>query len=280
MRVAVTGATGFVGRYVLQSLAKHNVDVIAATHKNAVIDTSDRLRCVKVDVHNPPSAIFEYLHRPDVLIHLAWGNLPNYASPHHSEVELPAQFNFLRTIVKDGLQTLLVTGTCLEYGMQSGCLSEHMQARPCTAYGSAKDTLRRRLERLAVSNDTALIWSRLFYVYGTGQATTSLHTQLETAVKRGDATFDMSGGEQIRDFSPIEEVAGTLVELALRQKKIGTVNVCSGRPISVRNLVEEWIAKNRWQIGLNLGKYPYPTYEPMAFWGDRSKLQSILDERA
>jgi dTDP-6-deoxy-L-talose 4-dehydrogenase (NAD+) len=53
--------------------------------------------------------------------------------------------------------------------------------------------------------------------------------------------------------------------------------VCSGEPISVRKLVEGWIKDNGWSIGLDLGHYPYPDYEPMAFWGDRQKLDRCLD---
>ena len=57
----------------------------------------------------------------------------------------------------------------------------------------------------------------------------------------------------------------------------GVVNVCSGEPISVRKLVEGWIEDNGWSIKLNLGYYPYPDYEPMAFWGDRRKLDRCLE---
>ena len=55
------------------------------------------------------------------------------------------------------------------------------------------------------------------------------------------------------------------------------VNVCSGRPISVRELVEGFVRERGSAITLNLGRYPYPEYEPMAFWGDRSKLDRSLE---
>ena len=87
----------------------------------------------------------------------------------------------------------------------------------------------------------------------------------------------MSGGEQLRDFLPIEEVARLLVALARNHADAGVVNVCAGKPISVRNLIEEWLEKNGWKITLNLGHYPYPDYEPMAFWGDRRYLNTMLE---
>jgi dTDP-6-deoxy-L-talose 4-dehydrogenase (NAD+) len=67
--------------------------------------------------------------------------------------------------------------------------------------------------------------------------------------------------------------------LALKRADSGVVNLCSGQPISVRKLVEGWIKDNDWSIELNLGHYPYPDYEPMAFWGDRRKLDSLLETR-
>jgi dTDP-6-deoxy-L-talose 4-dehydrogenase (NAD+) len=86
----------------------------------------------------------------------------------------------------------------------------------------------------------------------------------------------MSGGEQLRDYLPVGEAAKHLVSLAVGSKDNGIVNICSGEPVSVRSLVEGWIKDNGWSIKLNLGVYPYPDYEPMAFWGDRQKLDRCL----
>jgi dTDP-6-deoxy-L-talose 4-dehydrogenase (NAD+) len=66
------------------------------------------------------------------------------------------------------------------------------------------------------------------------------------------------------------------VTLALNRADIGVLNLCSGKPISVRKLVEDWIDENNWNINLNLGHYPYTDYEPLAFWGDRRKLDNFL----
>jgi dTDP-6-deoxy-L-talose 4-dehydrogenase (NAD+) len=205
--------------------------------------------------------------------------LPNYKSLHHFEVELPRQFRFLKSMVDGGLQSLLVAGTCLEYGMQSGLLSEDLPTIPNNPYGQAKDALRKQLVFLKSVKPFAFMWARLFYVYGDGQAKTSLYSQLKEAVRSGDHTFNMSGGEQLRDYLPISEVARKIASLALSRRDVGTINICSGKPISVRKLVEQWIAENQWPIRLNLGHYPYPDYEPMAFWGDASKIAAICGER-
>ncbi len=276
-RVAVTGASGFIGRHVLAALASSGARIVAVTREAArLAGPPAGTKVVEMSLDDADAGSYARLGRPDVLIHLAWDGLPNYRSPHHLTTELPRQCAFLERLIESGLPALLVTGTCFEYGMQSGCLAESLPARPDNPYGEAKDRLRRQLESLRAARHFGLTWARLFYMYGEGQGAGSLYSQLEAAVERGDRVFDMSGGAQLRDFLPVTEIARLLTTLALTRPDAGIVNVCSGRPISVRELVEGWLAERGWSIELNPGHYPYPDYEPMEFWGDRSKLDRLL----
>jgi len=279
MKVAVTGATGFIGRHVLAELAERSVESIALVRPSTK-KALGFIRCnlVHIDLHNPPPNAFELMGKPDVLIHLAWSGLPNYKSLHHFEQELPAQYRFLKSLIESGLQTLVVAGTCFEYGIQSGSLSERVPLRPSIPYGFAKNALRCQLEYLKATYPYQLAWARLFYLYGEGQAQSSILPQLRGAVERAEPLFNMSGGEQLRDYLPVTTAARHLVSLALAEKDIGVVNICSGIPISIRKLVEGWIEESGWSIKLNLGHYPYPDYEPIAFWGDPQKISSIIDK--
>jgi dTDP-6-deoxy-L-talose 4-dehydrogenase (NAD+) len=179
-------------------------------------------------------------------------------------------------MIQHGLASLTVSGTCFEYGLQGGCLSEDTPAIPSTSYGVAKDSLRRFLETIRSHHPFRLLWIRLFYLYGEGQNKSALIPQLDSAIGRGENEFNMSGGEQLRDYLPVEDAARRLVTLALNPSCDGIVNICRGAPISVRRLVEEHIARRNASIHLNLGHYPYPQYEPMAFWGDGSKQAQHL----
>lgn len=278
MRIAVTGATGFIGRHVIADLERRSISPTLVSRSAADVPQALRKHSVvQMDLKEPPHGAFELLGRPDVLLHLAWGGLPNYLSPHHFEEELPSHYRFLKSLIASGLKNLLVTGTCFEYGMQSGPLSEDSLTLPENPYGFAKDTLRRQLEYLRRETPFNLTWSRLFYLHGEGQAEKSLLPQLEKAIARGDRFFDMSAGEQLRDYLPVEDVARYLVSLSMLMRDNGVVNVCSGQPISVRSLVESWVRERHGLISLNLGCYAYPDYEPMAFWGDRRKLDRALE---
>jgi len=276
MKIAMTGASGFIGRHVLTEFLEQGVEIVAVTRGGAFpTELSRVVRTVEIDISRPAPNSFEKLGCPEILIHLAWDGLPNYKSLHHFETELPRQYHFLKIMVESGLSSLLVTGTCFEYGMQSGSLSEEILAKPNNPYGYAKNALRLQLEFLKSTNPFSFTWARLFYMYGQGQSSTSLFTKLKEAVVRGDKVFNMSGGEQLRDYLPVGEIARQIVGLAMLQRDIGIINICSGEPISVRKLVERWLHENNWKIELNLGHYPYPDYEPMKFWGDSSRIDSI-----
>jgi dTDP-6-deoxy-L-talose 4-dehydrogenase (NAD+) len=234
------------------------------------------VRHVALDTSAPSPGAYDLLGRPDVLVHLAWAGLPNYGSLHHFETELPQQYGFLNSLIQSGLQSLFVSGTCYEYGMSNGEQRELSEGAAANPYAYAKTALRQQLQFLRSTKPFALTWARLFYMYGEGQPATSLLPQLAASVQRGDKSFGMSKGEQLRDFLPVEEVARCIVDLALYAPDAGIVNICSGRPKSVRNFVEQQLLRNGWNISLDFGKYPYPSYEPLAFWGSTAKLRSLI----
>ncbi len=277
--IAVTGASGFLGRHVLNYLAERNLDVIAVSRSGEAQIDYDRVTWAALDVQNLPANPFHALGQPDTMLHLAWGGLPDYRNAYQLEIELPAQKEFLESMIKGGLPSLTVAGTCLEYGMQSGCLTENMPCKPTLAYPKAKLALLDYLMEMKTHSPFALTWARLFYMYGEGQQERSLYSLFRAAHARGDKSFDMSGGEQLRDFLSVEDIAGYLAMLALSGTDNGIVNVCSGKPVSVRELVEGWAAALDWDVDLNLGVFPYPDYEPMEFWGDNSCLKALVAQQ-
>lgn len=281
MRIALSGATGFLGRHVAPALVSSGAHVTVMLRPGSQsAPWIEGLAAAGIDVAAPPDDAFERLGRPEALVHLAWQGLPNYRSLHHFETELPLQYRFLKLLVESGLPRLIVTGTCFEYGMQSGSLTETLQTAPNNPYGFAKDCLRRQLGYLKAERPFALVWARLFYMFGEGQAPNSLLPQLDRALASGERVFNMSGGEQLRDYLPVEEVARCIAALAVSDADTGPINICSGKPVSVRALVEGWLAERGAETALNRGHYPYPDYEPMAFWGDRRKLVQALGESA
>lgn len=281
MHVLVTGASGFVGQHVVRALLARGHRVTASATKPDRLAQFDWADQVAVVPYTFPLAgdeqnLYTYFGKPDALMHLAWQGLPNYKSSFHLDQNLFPHYLFLKNLITSGLRDITVTGTCFEYGLQSGALSEDMLALPTNPYGLAKDSLRRFLGTFQQEEAFVLKWPRLFYMYGPGQSPNSILPLLERAVAAGEPVFNMSGGEQLRDYLPIETVATYLSQILEQNRVTGIINCCSGQPISVRRLVEEHVQRLNAHITLNLGHYPYPDYEPLAFWGDTQKLKSII----
>lgn len=280
-RVLVTGATGFIGQYVVQQLINRGCYVIVAVRDiNRVrqIWENENLQYVLFDLEhiNSNENYYDYFHRPDTLIHLAWEGLPYFKSDFHIQVNLPRHISFLHNLIRNGLRNLVVTGTCLEYGMQQGEMTEDLPVEPIVAYAIAKHQLHESLKSFSEQYSVKLKWLRLFYMWGERQNEGSLIPQLNKAIRENKSTFPMSGGEQVRDFLPVETMADYIVQFALDDKVSGCFNCCSGIPISVKEFVEMYVKKTGSSIQLELGVYPYPDYEPMSFWGSTNKLNTII----
>ena len=279
LKILITGASGFIGNYVVNYLCENtNHEIcILSRDTNKLVDKLwfSKVKKIEGDINENKKNWYDFLGKPDKLIHLAWNGLPNYNQPFHLTKNLVNDFNFLSNLIKNGLTDITITGTCFEYGMLEGELVENMPTNPTNFYALAKDTLRKMLELFQSKNSFNLKWVRLFYMYGPGQNLNSIIPQLEKTINSSEQVFNMSGGEQIRDYLHVKDVAYNIVEIALQSKISGIINNCSGSPIKLIDLVKDYLKKRNININLNLGYYPYSRSEPMAFWGNNEKLNLI-----
>lgn len=281
MKVLVTGATGFVGRHLVAALLARG-NAVRAVARN--VETAQGMpwindvEFVAADIHAAELDVAALTEGIDVLAHLAWPGLPNYRALFHFEHNLMADYRFIKGAVEAGVRQVLVTGTCFEYGLQSGPLSESVEPQPSNPYGLAKHTLHLFLQNLQQEMPFTLQWARLFYLHGEGQNPNSLLAALDRAIDAADTSFNMSGGEQLRDFLPIATATAYLAAILQQRDFDGVINCASGQPVSVRSLVEERLRERGAALNLNLGHYPYPTHEPMAFWAVTERLQQLLGE--
>jgi len=278
MKVVLTGGTGFIGQHVRNLLAKSEHDVLLVVRdQSKIVDLNTREKFIIADISEDRNDWFDYLGRPDVLLHLAWGGLPNYLDSYHVEVELPLQTKFLSRVISSGLTNLVVTGTCYEYGISEGEQYETQQNTPCTPYGIAKNDLRKFLVGLQKTKNYELSWARVFYPYGEGQSKFSLFSELKSAALRGEKEFVLKNATSSLDFISVHEVAKVLVKLIEHKSGSGVVNVGSGVPTDVASFARGQIAENDWGIDLKLMSTQSRHYESRSFWASTKKLKEFLD---
>ena len=276
MKIAITGATGFIGQHVRNVLAKTDNDVVLVVrYVERVGDKSAREEIVAADLSQARTDWFELFGRPDVVLHLAWGGLPNYMDCYHVDVELPTQLRFLTALINSGLKKLVVTGTCYVYGITSGALSEDQETNPNTPYGIAKDRLRKELFELRSTQHFDLTWARIFYPYGEGQSERSIYSQLTRAISNNEKEFAIGSGTQMLDFIQVTTVAKALLAFVTEIKGIGLINVGSGDPQTVIEFVERLICRFESNIVPKVGVINDREYESISFWSDNNLLDSL-----
>ena len=266
-KIIVSGATGFIGQHLIPILLKDGYEVLALSRNQKKAESFHWFKDVKYisyDFHS--EQVLKGAEGFKGLIHLAWQDLPNYDSLIHIEKNLPYSYKFIKHLVKGGVNNVLIAGTCFEYGLKTGAISPSSITDPTTVYAVAKDALRKQLSLLSSKKGFNLQWARIFYMFGKGQNSNSIISQLDLAIKNKKKVFYMSGGEQLRDYLPVEKVAENLFHL-YKGNNNGIFNICSGKPTSIRNLVESYIEKKNSDIIPKFGYYPYSIHEPMHFWG-------------
>jgi nucleoside-diphosphate-sugar epimerase len=277
MKIAITGATGFIGQHIRKALAKTDHDVVLVVRRSEKAgEITAHETIVTADLHQERTDWFELFGKPDAVLHLAWGGLPNYMDAYHVEVELPMQSKFLKALIDSGLKKFVVAGTCYEYGMSSGALSEDQETNPNTPYGVAKDNLRKKLFELQQSKNFDLTWARIFYPYGEGQSEKSLYSQLKKAIL-SNQEFLMGNGRQVLDFIQVEKVASSLLLLLTSCTNLGVVNIGSGKPQTVAAFVQEQIRIFQSDLVPSFGSIPDREYESVSFWSDNSRFDSLVN---
>lgn len=265
-RIHLLGSEGFIGR-ALQQEAR-GIPMHCWSHRQPAVDHHFNLL-------DPSSWQSLLSQRPSQVILLSWPGLPSYQETFHITRNLPACIDLLERLISAGLERLVVAGTCYEYGLQNGRLSESLATDPVNCYAIAKDSLRRVVSGLCHSGGLQWCWARIFYVYGNGQNPDSFLPSLQSAIDREDSTFSMSSGRQVRDFIHVSHVAKLLLRLATHPKANGIYNCGSGQPQTLREIAEKRIKESSSKTILKLGAYPDRTDEPLAFWADTNRLSHL-----
>jgi nucleoside-diphosphate-sugar epimerase len=276
MKIAILGGSGYIGSKLCIALSEQGHEVLCLSRDAKKVERLIHENC-KVLIHdiNIKSSdvnLYKLFDSPDIVIDAAWANLDDYSSRFHIERSLQSHHENIENLIKHGLKNLTILGTCAEYGMQEGELSEEIETRPVTNYAIAKDLYRRKVFKLKESADFRINWARIFYFYGLSQPRSAIFSQL---INANNSVFNMSYGEQIRDYLYIDEVIDYLCKIATSKHEIGLINVCSGIPLKLKSIVKNWVSMYELDVEINLGYYDYLNNEPFSFWGSVAKLKKF-----
>ena len=272
-RILVTGAGGYIGRYVVKELCDKGANVIAVDIKSDGIDS--RAEVLNEDIFSGHESIYDDLGQPDVCVHMAWRDGFIHDSSKHMG-DLSAHCAFIRNMIDGGLKHLTVMGTMHEIGYYEGEIDEDTPCNPISMYGIAKDALRRSTILLASQNNICLQWLRAFYIYGDDKRNNSIFSKLTIAAEEGKKTFPFTTGKNKYDFISVEELARQIAAAVTQTEIDGIINCCTGKPVSLAKKVESFIKEHGFGIKLEYGAFPDRPYDSPAEWGNAEKINKIM----
>ena len=274
-KILVTGASGCIGRHVVPLLAaggwqvhavsrRDSLDAEGVTvHRANLLDPGDRSRLIEAV-------------KPSHLLHLAWYIAPGrWAASPENYRWVEASLELVRLFRDSGGERVVSAGSCLEYDWQYGyCSEERTPLAPHTFYGTCKSALGTLLQGYAGTTGFSNAWARIFFLYGPYEHPDRLVASVIRSLLAGQPAR-CSHGRQIRDYLYARDVADALVHL-LESDLQGAVNVASGRPVTLKDIVLRIGEITGRSELIQLGAIPpAPTDMPLVV-GDVTRLSSEL----
>ena len=239
----MTGATGFVGKQIFNALSKSNVRIVPVVRpsKESLFQNQpnvDRIVC-SLDIFQESANWWaEQCKGIDVVVHAAWYAEPGKYLQSSKNIDcLIGSLNLAKGAAIAGVKRFVGIGTCFEYDLSAGVVSTDTPLNPLTPYAGAKAALYMGLSQWLPKRSMEFAWGRLFYLYGEGEDERRLVPYLHKQLAKGEVV-GLTSGKQIRDFLDASEAGRIIAEVALGEQR-GPINVCSGVPITVRQLAEQ-----------------------------------------
>ena len=273
-RVLLTGAGGFVGRHCLPALLAQGYEVHAVASRKHATPALPGVHWYAVDLLDKRqiSTLLAEV-RPTHLLHCAWYAVPGkYWTARENFSWVETGLHLLEAFADQGGQRVVGVGSCAEYDWHDGHCSERVTAlNPGTTYGVCKHAFQLLLTAFSEYAKLSSAWGRLFFLYGPHEPQERLVASAIRSILL-EQPARCSHGQQIRDFLYVQDAADALVAL-LDSEVLGPVNIASGAPVAVREVVQMIADQLQRPNLIRLGALPSAENEPPLLLADVARLR-------
>jgi UDP-glucose 4-epimerase len=280
-RVLITGASGFIGRHVVEmgqaagvdihTLSRHSIDKPGITSWTGNLTDDNRIAEIITNL------------RPDGILHLAAGGVAygTGKAPDLLRVNTVGLAVLLETVTSLQLQpSIVIAGSGFEYAPQNRPLKETDPIAPPSAYGLSKAASTLLAQLYATQLPITIL--RLFSIYGLGEKEPRLTPYIIAQAQRGQPV-EITPGEQLRDYTYVKDVAQAFWRALMippDNQQLRVLNVASGQAITLRDFIQaiaNELSRHHITTDLRFGAKPYRPNELMNYTADISKLQDHLN---
>jgi len=275
-RVLVTGGAGFIGSHLVKQLVASGHDVGTLIRPDTSLEKLEplarELRIFRGDVADSSDVVAKLGDwRPETCAHLAWYAEPRtYLQSPENVRHLTTSLSLVARLSDAGCSRFVITGTCAEYAPSPSRLAEDSPLGPETLYAACKLALQMVTAQLAAQSGTQVAWARIFHLYGPFEYEQRL---VPAVIHRllANEEFAATSGEQTRDYLHVSDV-GSALRTLVDSRVDGIFNVCSGREVTVRQVIET-IAETLGRPGkVRFGAVASRAWDPPYIVGENARL--------
>ncbi len=286
MRCLVTGASGFIGSWLVRQLVQEGHSVLAVVRPGGIhmrlSVIASQLEFAYADLATIP-AIAPGVKRfgPNVTFHLAWwgGNSSKFVnSPEQVYTNAPGTLELVRIAHEAGSEGFIFFGSAMEYGIYRVPVRETDPVSPRTLYGHSKNAMMLLTQALSAQWGMRFCGIRPFWTYGPMDDEMRMIPYVIRQFLDGKRP-KVTAGEQLWDFLYVEDAVKALTGLAANSDAAGIFNLGSGnaRPLKeVISLIRDMIGSD---LEIGFGEIPYSTNQVMHLEADISRLRSATGWR-
>lgn len=256
-KILVTGADGFIGSHLTESLLEKGYDVKAFSFYNSFntwgwLDTLPKEKLNEIEVFTgdirDPNGVREAMNGTDAVFHLAaLIAIPfSYHSPDsYVDTNIKGTLNVLQAARQLGVERILITSTSEVYGTaQYVPIDEKHPFQGQSPYSATKIGADRLAESFYRSFDMPISIVRPFNTFGPRQSARAVIPTIISQLLAGKKEIKLGSLTPTRDFNYVKDTAAGFIAIAESNRTIGEeINIATGKEISIGELANEIIAQ-------------------------------------
>lgn len=272
-KVLVVGGNGYLGNFLVKALKNHGAVVFIISNN---CEKSDSQFIVDITNFKETYTAVQQI-KPDIVYHLAANisrNRDFSIYENMAKVNIQGTLNVLKSLENIDAH-FIFTSTSEVYGNNTSPFHEKQVPQPVSPYSLTKISAELLIQTYCHQYNKKYTNLRIFNFYGEHMPESFFIPQMIKSLKKGE-NFNMTEGEQIRDFLYVGDVVDALILTAKNSDSYGeTMNVCSGKGTQLRQLAETVNTTINTEAKIVLGAIPYRDSEVWEMIGDQSKLIKI-----
>lgn len=264
MKVAIVGATSFIGKNLTTALNNAGDDIFAVVRENSkkkcAIELQKNVYIVECNMENYDT-LGGKIGSIDSLVYLTWDGTRGKDRDNYEKQKKNYYWGMqaIQSIINVGCHKIITAGSQAEYGpwFKQGKLSEKELENPNTEYGKFKLKFYRDLNNICKKNNILLIEPRFFSLYGPGDFFGTMIISMLICMLK-NKPCNLTTCKQIWDFLYIDDAINGLIKLIKSTNIYGVYNFGSGESHQLKYYIEKMYEITHSSSQLNYGAIPYP----------------------